>query len=109
VYLQQPESVLQGARIKVMRCAGVGPVVPFSWTGRRAFDMGVGMNLDLNGAGLAPSVRSCQLCDRADEAAQPSDGMHIMALQAGADTCYLAVDRSAEPGRLGFLNLGATA
>ena len=46
-----------GARIKVMRCAGFGPVVPFSYSGRKAFDAGIGLNMDLQGAGLAPSVR----------------------------------------------------
>jgi hypothetical protein len=56
---QQKLRVRAGARIKVMRCAGVGPVVPFSYAGRRAFDAGIGLNLDLNGAGLAPSVRCC--------------------------------------------------
>ena len=46
-----------GARLKVMRCAGVGPVVPFSYVGRQAFDAGVGINLDLNGSGISPVVR----------------------------------------------------
>lgn len=46
-----------GARIKVMRCAGAGPVVPYSWRGRQAFDAGIGANLDLNGAGVSPTVR----------------------------------------------------
>ena len=43
--------------MKVMRCMGVGPVVPYSYCGRRAFDAGVGINLDLDGSGLSPSVR----------------------------------------------------
>jgi hypothetical protein len=56
--LLRESSMCAGARVKVMRSAGVGPVVPFSCAGRQAFDGGIGLNLDLNGAGLSPVVPS---------------------------------------------------
>lgn len=71
-----------GARLKVMRCAGAGPVVPFSFVGRRAFDAGVGVNLDLNGAGISPVVRlhlhSCPQSHKRVLAAVFSDCAHAV-------------------------------
>lgn len=49
--------VYAGARVKAMRCFGAGPVVPVSRSGRRVFDAGIGVNLDLAGSGLSAVVR----------------------------------------------------
>lgn len=46
-----------GARVKVMRCAAAGPLVPIPGCNRQAFDAGVGFNIDLTGAGVRPVVR----------------------------------------------------
>lgn len=46
-----------GARVKVMRCMAAGPPVPLPGCDRRMFDAGLGLNLDLAGAGVQPVVR----------------------------------------------------
>lgn len=54
-FLQDPSGIIQGSRIKVMRCVGVGPEVP---SGRQALDIGLGMNLDLQLGRFRPVLRT---------------------------------------------------
>jgi hypothetical protein len=83
-----------GARVKVMRCFGVGPVVPISRCGRQMFDFGAGANLDLTGDGLSFVVCSHPLWPRRLElcvTAAPHCGAslpdaHMACMHAGPPT-----------------------
>eukprot|EP00892_Ulva_mutabilis_P012531 jgi/Ulvmu1/9650/UM054_0082.1 len=55
--MQQPQGLIHGARVKVMRGTVAGPYVPIPGSDRRAFDAGLGLNIDLAGAGVQPVLR----------------------------------------------------